>query len=156
MSIRSDVITSFAARIVGGLKIECDEDLMPERKHEGDAGLDLKAARTVRIATDSCVLIETGVRAVIPDGCVGLVFPRSGLGSKGLTLRNAVGVIDSGYRGEIKAALWNKTGQAVTVNRGDRIAQLVVMPYVQCEIVRSTVDDDTERGTDGHGSTGTR
>lgn len=138
------------------LKIECDDDLMPERKHAGDAGLDLKASRTVRIGTDSCVLVETGVRAVIPDGCVGLVFPRSGLGSKGLTLRNAVGVIDSGYRGEIKAALWNKTGQAVTVNRGDRIAQLVVMPYVQCEIVRGTVDDDTERGTDGHGSTGTR
>ena len=101
-------------------------------------------------------LVRTGVRVEIPSGCVGLVFPRSGLGSSGITLRNAVGVIDSGYRGEVMAALWNTTGEEFECEKGDRICQMVVMPYVHCQVVSVEELSDTERGSDGHGSTGVK
>lgn len=150
------VLAALYARIASELVVDCDDDLMPERKHEGDAGLDLKASSDVVINAGESVILGTGVRAVIPYGCVGLIFPRSGLGSAGLTLRNAVGVIDSGYRGEIKAPMWNTTDADVQIGRGERIAQLVVVPYVICDVVRGKVGTDTDRGTDGYGSTGTR
>lgn len=126
----------------------------PGYAHEGDAGLDLRASDTVTIEPGDSALIGTGLRVEIPAGHVGLVFPRSGLGSKGITLRNAVGVIDSGYRGEIKCALWNTTGEAYTVEAGDRICQLVVMPFATCQVVEVAALSDSERGEGGYGSTG--
>lgn len=129
---------------------------MPSYAYDGDAGLDLRAAESAEISPGESIKIRTGVKAVIPAGCVGLVFPRSGLGSKGITLRNAVGVVDSGYRGEIMAAIWNTTGEPVKINRGDRICQMVVMPFCPCSIEAGKVEADTERGESGHGSSGVR
>lgn len=128
----------------------------PAYAHEGDAGLDLRAAEDVTVQPGQSRLVRLGVAVEIPEGCVGLVFPRSGLGSKGITLRNAVGVIDSGYRGEVKAALWNTTDAPHVVNKGDRVCQLAVMPYVPCGLEVTDELSESERGTDGHGSTGVR
>lgn len=127
---------------------------LPKYAHEGDAGMDLRAAEMTSILPGKSELVRTGVKAKIPKGCVGLVFPRSGLGSKGITLRNAVGVIDSGYRGEVMAALWNTTEDTAIIPKGHRVCQLVVVPYVPCEVVEVEELDETERGEDGHGSTG--
>lgn len=138
------------------LMIEADQDLMPAYAYEGDAGLDLRSAVDVTVEAGGCEKIPTGVKAKIPDGCVGLVFPRSGLGSKGITLQNAVGVVDSGYRGEIMAAVWNTTGEPFKIERGDRICQMVVMPFCPCSIEAGNVEADTERGESGHGSSGVR
>lgn len=127
---------------------------VPEYAHEGDAGLDLRSVEDTLIPSGHSKLIRTGLHCEIPDGCVGLQFPRSGLGSRGLTMRNAVGVIDSGYRGEVKCALWNTMPDSFHVRKGDRICQMVVMPYMPCEIEEVDSLSDSERGTDGYGSTG--
>lgn len=137
------------------LKVVCEGEV-PAYAHEGDAGLDLRAAESGAVPAGGSSLVRTGVRVEIPSGCVGLVFPRSGLGSKGITLRNAVGVVDSGYRGEVMAALWNTTGEGFRFEKGDRICQMVVMPYCPCEAVPVEDLEGSERGTDGHGSTGVR
>lgn len=129
---------------------------VPEYAHEGDAGMDLRARATYVIPSYKSAMVRTGLHVEIPEGFVGLVFPRSGLGSRGVTLRNAVGVIDSGYRGEVMAALWNTTREVVEIHRGDRVCQLLVVPYVRCEVEECLMEElsDTERGTDGYGSTG--
>lgn len=138
------------------LKVKMDDDAgyVPAYAHDGDAGLDLRAVEDYVVPVGQSKLVRTGFRCEIPAGSVGLVFPRSGLGSQGITLRNAVGVVDSGYRGEVRAAVWNTTDHPVTISRGDRVCQMVVMPYCQCSV--DAVDElgDTERGTDGYGSTG--
>lgn len=123
--------------------------------HAGDAGLDLRITEDVDIDSGEVRVVGTGVKVAIPDGCVGLVFPRSGLAtSRGLTLANAVGVIDSGYRGEIKATLWNIFPIEQHVDAGDRVCQLVVMPYCPVAITEGFIGEETERGTHGLGSTG--
>lgn len=134
---------------------QLDLDLpVPGYAHPGDAGIDLYAARDAIVDGDT-VLIPTGVAVAVPDGHVGLVCPRSGLSKYGVTVANAPGVIDSGYRGELMVRL---TSTSVTtpyeVYRGDRIAQLLIIPIARPE-VNVVVDlDDTERGTNGFGSTG--
>lgn len=128
----------------------------PAYAHEGDAGLDLRAAEDRVILAHTSELVGLGVAFEIPSGCVGLVFPRSGLGSRGITLRNAVGVIDSGYRGEVKAALWNTTDMELVVHKGDRICQMVVVPYVPCDLEPVEELSGSQRGTDGYGSTGVK
>lgn len=140
------------------LKVMMDPDAgyVPAYAHEGDAGLDLRSVEDVTIMVGKSKLVRTGLHVEIPDGCVGLQFPRSGLGSSGITMRNAVGVIDSGYRGEVRCALWNTTDEPFHVRRGDRICQLVVMPYMPCEVEEVDSLSDSERGTDGYGSTGVR
>lgn len=129
---------------------------VPEYAHSGDAGLDLRSVEDVTLGPGESRLVRTGLHVEIPDGCVGLQFPRSGLGSKGITMRNAVGVIDSGYRGEVRCALWNTTDEPFHVSEGDRVCQLVVMPYVRCHVVDADSLSDSDRGTDGYGSTGVR
>ena len=138
------------------LKVMMDPDAgyVPAYAHEGDAGLDLRAVEDVTIPAAWTAMVRTGLHVEVPDGCVGLVFPRSGLGSKGITLKNAVGVVDSGYRGEVLAAVWNTTLEDFRISKGDRICQMVVMPYMPCEIEVSDALSDSERGCDGHGSTG--
>ncbi len=99
--------------------------------------------------------VGTGLAVEIPQGCVGLVFPRSGLASKhGITLSNSVGVIDSGYRGEIGATLLNQSDETTTLDAGTRVCQLIVMPFVPCELVPCEELTETERGAAGFGSTG--
>lgn len=130
---------------------------LPGRAHPGDAGLDLRSAADVVVAPGARALVPTGIAVAIPHGHAGLVLPRSGMASKlGLTLANAPGLIDAGYRGEVVLAVVNlDREQAVSIARGDRVAQLVVVAVP--EAVPVVVEDlpDTSRGVDGFGSTGT-
>jgi dUTP pyrophosphatase len=134
-----------------------DPDLpLPAYAHPGDAGADLVAAEDVVLAPGERALVRTGVAVALPDGFVGLVHPRSGLAARlGVTLLNAPGTVDAGYRGEILVNLINHDPAAtVKISRGDRIAQLLLQRVERA--VFSTVDElpDTARGTGGHGSTG--
>lgn len=133
---------------------QLDFDLpAPGYAHPGDAGLDLYAAQSGLVTGDT-VLIPTGVAVAIPDGHVGLVCPRSGLSKHGVTVANAPGVVDSGYRGELMVRLTTTSSTPYVVQRGDRIAQLVVIPVARPTITIVNTLDDTERGTNGFGSTG--
>lgn len=129
---------------------------LPKHAKSGDAGMDLTTRKAVTIPPRDSVMVGTGTSVEIPTGYVGLVFPRSGLaGKQGVTLRNCVGVIDSGYRGEIKAPLHNTTDQFRRIAAGERVCQLVVVPYVECECVEVDELSETERGEGGFGSSGT-
>jgi dUTP pyrophosphatase len=129
---------------------------LPAQAHEGDAGLDLCSSIDVEVLPGERAMVPTGLSVAIPDGNAGMVLPRSGLASRqGLTLANAPGLIDSGYRGEVTCAVVNlDREQAVKIRRGDRIAQLVVVALPQ--ILPSWVDDlpPSSRGEGGFGSTG--
>lgn len=128
---------------------------LPRHAKPGDAGLDLTSRETVEIAPQGTVMVGTGVAVEIPEGHVGLCFPRSGLASKrGINITNCVGVIDAGYRGEIKAPLYNAGHETQVVERGERVVQLVVVPFVSCECVSVDELSDTARGTSGFGSSG--
>ena len=122
------------------------------------AGADLCALPTVgaiTVAPGETVFVRTGLAAAIPTGYVGLIFARSGLACKrGLAPANKVGVIDADYRGEIMVALHNHGDVAQTVDPGDRVAQLVIMPIVTAALVEVDSLDDTARGAGGFGSTG--
>lgn len=133
---------------------QLDFDLpVPGYAHPGDAGLDLYAAHNA-IVTGETVLIPTGVAVAVPDGHVGLVCPRSGLSTFGVTVANAPGVVDSGYRGEVMVRLTTTSVLRYRVDRGDRIAQLLIVPILRPEITLVDRLDNTERGTNGFGSTG--
>lgn len=133
------------------------EGELPEAQHPGDAGLDLRAATDAVIEPGERVLIPTGVAVAIPDGHAGLVLPRSGLASKhGLTMANAPGLIDAGYRGEVICAVINLDRDTpVKIAAGDRIAQLVIVALP--EVSTGWVDElpESGRGEGGFGSTGT-
>jgi dUTP diphosphatase len=134
-----------------------DPDLpVPSYAHPGDAGADLLAARDVEIGPGERALVPTGVAIALPDGYVGLVHPRSGLAARlGVTVLNAPGTVDSGYRGEILVNLINHDRANVAkISRGDRIAQLVVQRVERARF--AVVDElaDSRRGAGGHGSTG--
>ena len=121
------------------------------------AGADLYAAleNEIVIEPQKTEFIPTGIAMEIPDGFVGLVYARSGLAcKKGLAPANKVGVIDSDYRGEIMVALHNHGSSAVSVLKGDRIAQIVLTPYLTAEFEESDDLSDTERASGGFGSTG--
>lgn len=130
--------------------------LVPVYAHPGDAGADLVSSESVRLEPGARALVGTGVRIALPDGYAAFVVPRSGLAAKhGITIVNAPGTIDAGYRGEIKVALLNTdTREAYDIAVGDRIAQLIVMPVPRVRFL--PVDDlpDTARGEGGFGSTG--
>ena len=132
-----------------------DEKCMPKRSHPSDAGLDIRSIKQVVVMRDRDSDLHTGLYVEIPPGHFGLIVPRSGLGSKGLRLRNTVGIIDSDYRGEIMLMAKNKGHDTIVINKYERIAQLVIIPYtyVDLEVVDSL--EDTVRGENGFGSTGT-
>ncbi|PIE21513.1 MAG: dUTP diphosphatase [Arachnia propionica] len=131
-------------------------ELVPGYAQPGDAGADLRTTVPVELAPGERKLVPTGVRCALPAGTCGLVTPRSGLAARlGLSIVNSPGVIDSGYRGEIKVCLINLDPAAtIQLAAGDRIAQLVVVPYVQAKFRPVTELDDTSRGAGGYGSTG--
>jgi dUTP pyrophosphatase len=134
-----------------------DPDLpIPAYAHPGDAGADLVAAEDVELAPGERRLVPTGIAVAIPDGHVGLVHPRSGLAHRlGVTVLNAPGTVDAGYRGEILVNLVNHDPAAtVRISRGDRIAQLLVQRVERAAF--HVVDElpETVRGAGGHGSTG--
>lgn len=128
---------------------------LPSHSHPGDAGVDLRSVITTTLAPGERVLVPTGVAFEIPAKHCALVMPRSGLALKhGISIVNSPGLIDSGYRGEIKVTLINHGTEPFDVVRGERIAQLVVVPYVTQEIVAVENLTDTSRGDGGYGSTG--
>ena len=134
-----------------------DPDLpLPAYAHPGDAGADLFAAEEVEIAPGARAAVRTGLAIALPQGYVGLVHPRSGLAARlGVTVLNAPGTVDAGYRGEILVILINHDrDNSVKISRGDRIAQLVVQRVEQAVFAVVDTLDDTSRGAGGHGSTG--
>ena len=123
--------------------------------HLGDAGADLSASEEHTIEPGETVLVGTGLSMAIPQGYAGFVLPRSGLAIKhGVTVANAPGLIDSGYRGELRVGLINHSDSTFVIGVGDRIAQLVVMSVETPEFVEVEGLDDTDRGAGGFGSTG--
>jgi dUTP pyrophosphatase len=129
---------------------------LPRYALSGDAGADLSLAEDVVLAPFQRKLVGTGVAVAIPEGYAGFVHPRSGLAHRtGLSVVNAPGTIDAGYRGEIKVNLINLDPTApISLRRGDRIAQLVVQPVVRARFLPVSELPDSERGAGGHGSTG--
>jgi dUTP pyrophosphatase len=132
------------------------EGHLPTRAHPGDAGLDLYAAEAGRIGPGERARIGTGIAIEIPPGHAGLVLPRSGNAARhGIALVNAPGLIDAGYRGELRVLLLNTDRESpFIVETGDRIAQLVVTPFAEATPVESPGLGSSERGTGGFGSSG--
>lgn len=128
----------------------------PTYSHPGDAGADLVAAEAVLLEPGQRALVGTGVRIALPSGYAAFVVPRSGLAAKhGITIVNAPGTVDAGYRGEIKVSLLNTDAhEAYQVSVGDRIAQLVVMPVTIAQFVPVEELPESVRGDGGFGSTG--
>lgn len=124
---------------------------LPKRSNYNDAGADLYAV-SKKIKGDR-IIYDTGVAMAIPDGYVGLVFPRSSVSKKNLIMANCVGVVDSGYRGSIKAVFKRLDGNVDDYNLGERIAQIVIMP-IELPTFELGELDNTTRGTKGFGSTG--
>ena len=129
---------------------------MPAYAYEGDAGLDLRATEDAVLQPFERKLVSCGIAIAIPQGYAGFVVPRSGLAAKhGISIVNAPGLIDSNYRGEIKAILVNlDPHNPFEINHGDRIAQLVIMATPAVTLMASSELSDTERGTGGFGSSG--
>lgn len=126
--------------------------VIPKYAKDGDAGLDLTAVDSTYYSNENIVVYNTGLSIEIPKGYVGLVFPRSSIANYGVRLTNCVGVIDSGYRGEILAK-FDYNGLMPEYYAGDRIAQLIIMPYPEIEFVEVDELSETERGIGGYGST---
>ncbi len=132
-----------------------DEDLLPRKHHDDDAGFDLHARMDTTVPPKTQALVPTGVYLGLPSNVEAQVRPRSGLAAKyGMTVLNSPGTIDTGYRGEVGVILYNTSDDTFYVKRGDRIAQMVVqkLPDVELEAVSSL--DATQRGAGGFGSTG--
>lgn len=129
---------------------------LPSYAHLGDAGADLTTTVDVRLGPGERALVPTGLAIALPHGYVGLVHPRSGLASRaGLSIVNAPGTVDAGYRGEIQVALVNlDRHEPIVLRRGDRIAQLVVQRVAQARFVEADELPGSARGEGGHGSTG--
>ncbi|SFI32882.1 MULTISPECIES: dUTP diphosphatase [Microbacterium] len=129
---------------------------VPVYAHPGDAGADLVSAESVRLEPGRRALVGTGVRIALPDGYVAFVVPRSGLAAKhGITIVNAPGTVDAGYRGEIKVSLLNTDlDSAFDIAPGDRIAQLIVMQVPRATFLPVTTLEGSARGDGGFGSTG--
>jgi dUTP pyrophosphatase len=127
---------------------------MPTYAHAGDAGADLYASENFLLPAKSSFAVKTGIAMEIPEGYVGYINPRSGMAMKGITVMNAPGTIDSGYRGEIKVILANHTDKDYQITYGDKIAQMVFHKYH--EVFFEPVDElsNSERGHGGFGSSG--
>ncbi len=136
-----------------------EKAVLPFRATEASAGADLYCCidEAVCIAPGERKLVPTGIAVQIPEGCGGFVFPRSGSAiKKGLSMANAVGVIDSDYRGELCVPLINLGSEPIVIENGERIAQLVIIPVELCGYEESDTLDETARGLGGFGSTGTK
>lgn len=145
---------------IGFKRVHPDAKL-PSYAHEGDAGMDVYAVEDVRLQEGKPTIVPTGLIAEIPTGYEIQVRPRSGLATKGVTVWNGPGTVDSGYRGPIGVILCYITPfndetkiRYFDIKKGDRIAQLVVAPVTKCEPVEIAEVTDTERGAGGFGSTG--
>jgi len=133
-----------------------EDAILPTYAHYDDAGMDLYSYETHTLHSGQRYLFPAGIAVEIPKGHFGLVRPRSGLAIKHGIVLCSSGVIDSGYRGPMYAALINVAKESFTINKGDRMAQLIILPYVHVEL--DVVDEltDSVRGQGGHGSTGVK
>jgi dUTP pyrophosphatase len=133
-----------------------DEAVLPTRAHDGDAGLDLYACEAAHIGPGERWSVGTGIAVEIPEGHAGLVLPRSGLAREhGIALVNAPGLIDAGYRGEVRVLLLNTDpAETFRIEPGDRIAQLLVTPIALAEPIEAESLTETARGDGGFGSSG--
>ena len=141
------------------LKKLSPEATLPTYGSASAAGADLYALTEgdITIGSGETQLIQTGIAIELPEGYAGLIYPRSGLATKrGLAPANKVGVVDPDYRGEVMVALHNHSSQPQTVSRGERIAQLVVTPFLRVDFQVAEELSDTVRGEGGFGSTGTK
>lgn len=129
---------------------------VPVYAHPGDAGADLQAAESLVLAPGERATVGTGVSVALPNGFVAFVVPRSGLAAKhGITIVNSPGTVDAGYRGEIRVTLLNTdSGHPFTIDVGDRIAQLIVMPVSRARFIPVQTLPGSHRGESGFGSTG--
>lgn len=130
----------------------CEEAVLPSYAKDGDAGLDLVAIS--HESKEGYEMYGTGLAFEVPKGYVGLIFPRSSVTNKDLMLKNGVGVVDSGYRGEVTFRFQRVDGQQFLYEVGDRIGQLVIMPFPHIEIEEVETLSDSQRGEGGYGSTG--
>lgn len=128
------------------------EATLPTRAHPEDAGMDLYALEDVFLSGHQGKLARTGIAMAIQNGFVGMVADRSSMAKKGI--KTAGGIIDAGYRGEIMVVLWNLTGEEIKLNRGERIAQLLLIPIVTPAVVDAASLSETARGAKGFGSSG--
>jgi dUTP pyrophosphatase len=135
-----------------------EDAVVPARAYAGDAGLDLAAVERVELGPGERAIVGTGLAVAVPGGHAGFVQPRSGLASRhGISVVNAPGLIDSGYRGEVRVVLLNTDRrEAFVVEPGMRIAQLVVLPVPQLELVETEELPESERGVRGFGSSRAR
>jgi dUTP pyrophosphatase len=134
-----------------------EDAVLPARAYAGDAGLDLAACERHEIGPGERVLVGTGIAVAIPDGHAGLVTPRSGLAAEhGITIVNTPGLVDAGYRGELRVILHNTDREPFVVEPGMRIAQLVVVGLPAVELREVAALPGSERGTGGFGSSGRR
>jgi dUTP pyrophosphatase len=133
-----------------------EDAVVPERAYSGDAGLDLAACDRVELGPGQRAVVGTGLAVAIPEGYAGFVQPRSGLASRhGISIVNSPGLIDSGYRGEVKVVVLNTDRTTpFVVDPGMRIAQLVILPLPELEVVETDELPETERGVRGYGSSG--
>jgi dUTP pyrophosphatase len=133
-----------------------DDATLPARAYEGDAGLDLAACERIELAPGERAVVGTGLALAIPEGWAGLVLPRSGLAARhGITIVNSPGVVDSGYRGEVKVILLNTDAkETFVVEAGTRIAQLVLVEAASVQLAEVEELTETERGAGGLGSSG--
>ena len=127
---------------------------LPERKTSGSAGLDLSSIYHVAMFPGDIRCIHTGISAKIPDGCWGMIVVRSSVGKCGVSLASGAAVIDSDYTGEILIYLRNNGSYFYEIGAGQRVAQMIILPYIPCQIVEVDKLEETERGSDGFGSTG--
>jgi dUTP pyrophosphatase len=137
--------------------VRLDPDLpLPSYAHPGDAGADLRTTVDLTLAPGERALVPTGVALALPEGYVGLVHPRSGLAARhGLSIVNAPGTVDAGYRGEVKVLLVNlDPAEPIELRRGDRVAQLVVQRFETVRFVEVDALPESIRGDGGYGSTG--
>lgn len=128
---------------------------VPAHAHRGDGGVDLYAREAANLGSGERAVVSTGIAVAIPEGYAGLITPRSGLAARhGISVVNGPGLVDAGYRGEIKVVVINLSDETFVVERGDRIAQLVVVPVAVQEFVVVDELPSTRRGSGGFGSTG--
>ncbi|MDE2592041.1 MAG: dUTP diphosphatase [Actinomycetales bacterium] len=137
--------------------LKAEPGFEPVYAKPGDAGADLRSTEDAVLKAGMRLLVRTGVSIALPDGYVGLVHPRSGLAAKhGITVLNAPGTVDAGYRGEIMVTLLNTSDQDFAITRGDRIAQLVIQKFEKAQFLQVDELPGSERGETGFGSSGTK
>lgn len=135
-----------------------EKAVLPSYGSASAAGADLYSCEDeITVAPGETKLVHTGLAMQIPEGCVGLIYARSGIATKrGLAPANKVGVIDSDYRGEIMVSIFNHSSAPQTIAAGERVAQMVITPYLTVNFTEADELDDTDRGAGGFGSTGTK